>query len=101
MSRDVVSPELHRAVLRRDACCFAYRLDRTHICRDMWGRSHGPGDLAKLTVDHVHDAPTMGRRAPSDPAHLVALCWWANVGGWASAHRDEEREYLAGFAPIA
>jgi hypothetical protein len=43
----------------------------------------------------------MGKRAPSDPAHLVAACWAANVLGWCSAHRAEERAYLARVNGVA
>jgi hypothetical protein len=92
-----VTPQLHDEIVRRDGC-FAYSVDRKHVCKDQWGRSHGPRDYAKLTVDHVHDQAMMGKRAPSDSRHLIGMCWAGNVLGWASAHRSEEREYLAGLA---
>lgn len=91
---DPVTTEVRAFVLARDRGCVAEKLDRSHECRDQWGNPHRPGDLARLTLDHVKDAPRLGKRAPSDPAHLVAMCWGANVLGWASAHRPDERAYL-------
>lgn len=91
---DKVTPEVRDAVLRRDGMCFAAMIDEEHECRDRFGMPHRPDNLRLLTLDHVHDAATMGKRAPSDPAHLVALCASANNFGWASAHRREERAYL-------
>jgi hypothetical protein len=47
------------------------------------------------TVDHVKDAPMMGRRAPDDPRHLIAMCEAHNI--WhppSKALRQAEREYL-------
>lgn len=93
--RDPVSPELREYVLDRDKGCLAAKTDDTHVCKDQWGNKHSGWDRSRLTLDHVHDHAKMGRRAPSDPQHLVALCWDANVNGWASAHRSEERAYLA------
>ncbi len=83
--RDPVTREVWNAVMDRDqGICFAYRVDGpAHRCQ-------GP-----MGVDHVLEDARMGKRAPSDPAHLVAMCWDANVNGWASAHRTEERAYLA------
>lgn len=96
---DTVTAAVHAQVLARDGVCFLYRLDARHICRDRWGRSHGPGDRIRLTVDHVKDDPAMGKRAPSDLAHLVAMCWAGNVGGPSKAIRQAEREYLASLYP--
>ena len=80
--RDPVTPEVYAAVLARDGRCVAPQL--------------GAGDLCdgRLTLDHVKDQPMMGKRAPSDPAHLVALCWRHHLDGWATAHRPALREYL-------
>ena len=33
--------------------------------------------------------------APSDRFHLIRLCNHANGDGWASAHRQEERDWIA------
>lgn len=49
----------------------------------------------KQTVDHVKDAPMMGKRAPDDLEHLVAMCEEHNV--WHPPSRDlrqAERDYL-------
>lgn len=87
MRRDPVTPELRLAVLHRDGGCLAPRLGGN--AADCAGR---------LTLDHVKDAPMMGRRAPSDAAHLAVLCWQHHLGGWATAHRPELREYLRAVA---
>ena len=84
MTRDYVSPELAIAVFARDGGCLAPRLGGSAI--DCGGR---------LTLDHVKDQPRMGKRAPSNPAHLATICenhhLWT---GWATAHRPELRAYL-------
>lgn len=49
----------------------------------------------KQTVDHVKDAPRLGKKAPDDEFHLVAMCEAHNV--WyppSRAIRQAEREYL-------
>jgi len=106
MRRDPVPPELWRAVVARDGGCVAPRLGATDPCRDTWGTLPTGEEREKavsghysgwLTVDHVKDQPRMGKRAPSDMAHLVTLCWRHHLGGWATAHRPELREYLARF----
>jgi len=93
--RDPVTPALREYILSRDKRCFATRVEPEHRCRDRWGILHRPDALELLTLDHVKDAARIGLRAPSDARHLVAMCFWANVNGWASAHRNEERAYLA------
>lgn len=91
---DKVTPELHAYIMRRDKQCVAALLDPAHECRTRFGRPHLPTAVSLLTLDHVHDAATMGDRAKSDIWHLVAMCGWGNNEGWASAHREEERRYL-------
>lgn len=84
--KDPVSPELRLAVLERDGGCVAARII------DSW-----EGELChgRLTLDHVRDEPMMGKRAPSDMAHLVSLCEWHHLeSGWATSHRPELRTYL-------
>lgn len=71
------------------------RIDPTHLCRDAWGTPHRSDDLERLTLDHVKDQPRFGRRAPSDPWHLVAMCASANIGGPSREVRYAERAYLA------
>lgn len=92
---DPVNEETRRFVLRRDGQCVAHVIDERHVCRDQWGVPHRSDELGKMTLDHVKDAPRMGKRAPSDAAHLVTLCWGAHIrSGWATSHRPELREYL-------
>jgi len=82
--KDPVSPEVYLDVIRRDAGCVAVLL------------GEDPADCrGRLTLDHVKDEPMMGKRAPSDPAHLVTLCeqhhLWTD---WATSHRPLLRAYL-------
>lgn len=86
--RDPVTPELRRAVLERDGGCVTPRLDPGAI--GCWGR---------LQLDHVKDQPRMGKRAPSDMAHLVTVCERHHIwSGWATSHRALLREYLKAVA---
>ncbi len=103
--RDPVTPELWRTVVERDGGCVARILEPDHVCRDRWGMPPTGEERGKalagwassvLTLDHVHDGyGCMGRRAPSNPGHLVTLCWGAHLGGWATSHRPLLRGYLA------
>ena len=80
---DPVTPELRIAVLTRDRGCVASLVfEDKDDCR------------GRLTLDHVKDQPRMGKRAPSDMAHLVTLCEWHHLYGWATSHRPELRAYL-------
>lgn len=61
---DRVTPEMALAVLTRDGGCMAPRLGGSFM--DCAGRNG---------LEHVQDSyGRMGRRAPSDPAHLLTLC---------------------------
>jgi len=60
---DRVTPDVALFVLNRDSGCIAPRLGGSAM--DCWGRN---------TIAHVKDEPRMGRRAPSDPAHLATIC---------------------------
>jgi hypothetical protein len=103
---DPVTAEVRELVLRRDGGgCVAPVLGAEDECRDRYGRpaiktlwplSYWP---AALTLDHVKDEPRMGKRAPSDPDHLVTLCWHHHLDGWATSHRPELRRYLAETRP--
>lgn len=84
---DKVSSDLYAYIMRRDGECVARKIDSDHVCVG--------GD----TLEHVHDHAMMGKRAPSDKHHCLRLCWGANVNGWASAHKNEERAYLAEVEP--
>ena len=91
MTRDRVSPELRIAVLERDQGCVAPRLGGSVM--DCGGRD---------TLDHVKDQPRMGKRAPSDMAHLVTLCEQHHLWtGWATSHRPELREYLRDVSGVS
>ena len=89
-----VTPILRRVVLLRDGMCTLARIDADHQCRDQWGNPHAIDDLDKLTLEHVKSASMMGRRAPSDAAHLVALCAAANIAVPSRVQRNAMREYL-------
>ena len=83
MKRDPVTADVRWAVFARDGRrCIAPRLGASDECA-------GP-----LTLDHVKDQPMMGKRAPSDPAHLASICRHHHLDGWATAHRPELRAYL-------
>lgn len=94
VTHDPVTPEVREAVLRRDGRCFLARTDPGHLCRDVWGYAHRSDDLSRLTLEHVKDEPRMGVRAPSDVAHLVALCGAVNIGVPSKVLRGAMREYL-------
>jgi len=100
MKRDPVTPAIREAVLLRDGRCVAATLDPRHFCRGRWGDFHATNALGLMTLDHVQEGyGRMGVRAPSDPAHLVTLCWGAHLlTHWATSHRPELREYLAKVA---
>ena len=88
MRRDPVTADVALTVLARDGGCVAPRLGGSYA--DCGGR---------ITLDHVKDQPRMGKRAPSDPAHLVSLCSRHHLEtGWATSHRPELREYLRSVA---
>ena len=82
--RDPVSRDVALFVINRDQGCVAPRLGGSSM--DCGGRD---------TLDHVRDEPMMGKRAPSDIAHLVVLCEAHHLWtGWATSHRPELRRYL-------
>lgn len=81
--RDPVTHEVAVAVFNRDRGCVAVELGE-------WASTCS----GRLTLDHVRDHPMMGKRAPSDMAHLVAVCWHHHLDGWATSHRPELRAYL-------
>lgn len=79
MRRDPVTPELREFVMRRDGKCVLAIFDASHQCYDAFGRPHASDDLDKLQLEHVKDRLRMGKRAPSDPLHLLTLCGFRNV----------------------
>lgn len=94
MRGNKVSPEVREQVLLRDLLCFLYRIDKSHKCFDTFGNPHEPTDLNSLTLDHVKDEPTLGKKARSDTKHLMALCGAANVKGVSREVRQLQRAYL-------
>lgn len=92
--RDLVTPEVREFVLRRDRQCILFRMDEGHRCRDRFGNLHSAFNTDRLTLEHVKSELRMGRRAPSDPAHLVAMCHAGNVGVPSKEQRAAIREYL-------
>ena len=87
--RDPVLEATVRDVFARDGGCVAPRLGGSSM--DCAGRD---------TLDHVRDQPMMGKRAPSDAAHLVVVCEAHHIWtGWATSHRPELRAYLRSFMP--
>lgn len=96
---DPVTPELHDEVTARDlrfaGGCVAAFLAPEHRCADAWSNPHTPDFARRLTLDHVQSGyGRTGKRAASDRAHLVTLCYRAHLGGWATSHRPLLREYL-------
>jgi hypothetical protein len=93
---DPVTPEVRDRVLLRDTGCVAQWLGFVHLCEDMEGNEIGQYARACMTLDHVQSGGgMMGKRAPSDPWHLVTLCAKAHLGGWATAHRAMLRSYIS------
>jgi len=97
MRANGVTAEVRQAVLRRDRVCFLARIDSDHRCADRWGHLHASDATWLLSLDHVKDGPMMGRRAPSDPQHLVAICHRSNTNVPSKQVRAAERAYLAGL----
>lgn len=95
---DPVTGAVRWAVIHRDGGCVLAQLVEGHVCRDQWGEAHDSYDRRKLTLEHVKDALMMGRRAPSDLSHLVAMCAGSNIGVPSKDERAAIREYLARVA---
>jgi len=74
--------------------CLAAKLDKSHTCRDQWTE---PAPGMALTIEHVRTDPGGARR--DDPAHLVVLCYHANVvqhWGSSTENRALLNAYLLG-----
>lgn len=102
---DKVTPEVAEHVFRRDDGCVAPRLDpRAGQCRDRWGGPVSPTDRRALTLQHLWlDYSVKAKRAPSDPEHLLVLCYGHHEGTgpthgavWATSEEnlDRQRAYL-------
>ena len=94
MRADPVTPEVAEFVKLRDGMCVLAKFDAMHRCRDQWGQRHSSFALGRLTLEHVKSELRMGKRAPSDAAHLVTLCGYANVNVPTKSQRAFFREYL-------
>lgn len=90
--KDPVTPAVALEVLTRDGGCVAPRLGGSY--HDCGGR---------VGLEHVQDGGgRMGRRAKSDPGHLVSLCEGHREPGmkagyvWCTAKENREamRDYL-------
>jgi hypothetical protein len=74
--------------------CVQAKIDPSHECRTVFGKPHRADDLAMLTLEHVKDDLMMGKRAPDDLDHLVALCGLLNNQPPAKEQRENFRAYL-------
>jgi len=95
--RDPVTADVvHAVMVRQGHRCVARLLD-----------PDADECAGRLQMDHVKDQPAVGApiakrgparrrryRAPSDPAHLVAVCEHHHLHGWATSHRPAIRDYL-------
>ena len=103
--KDPVTPEIYAQVVSRDAEYISRHtprmIDRKNLKKKplclapILDSSQSGVCSGGMTLDHVKSQPMMGKRAPSDAAHLVTLCenhhLWT---GWATSHRPLLREYL-------
>lgn len=87
--------ELRRTVQERDRVCVALQTGFDHQCKDQWGKPHGAGEYRRLSLEHVKDELMMGKRAPNDREHCVAVCYAINLRPPTKAMREAFREYLA------
>ncbi len=94
MSRKPFPPGLRDAVFARDQMCTLARLEPGHECRDQWGQPHDARDLERCTLEHVKSELRMGKRAPNDLGHVVALCAAANLRPPTKVQRELFRAYL-------
>lgn len=91
--------ELRSEVIYRDGACVASLLDRSHECRDRWGRPHRPDELDSLTLGHVREEPGGMRR--DEPGWCIAQCWASNAEHWESANAVAARSYLVAVRNLA
>lgn len=104
--KDPVTPQLREQVIRRDMREWVLRLPMVELqrvgiatragCVATFLDPSGSGPCSgPLTLDHVKDAPMMGKRAPSDIYHLATICLWHHVETrWATSNRTLLRWYL-------
>jgi hypothetical protein len=109
MTASTISPQVKAIVLQRDGYhCIAPDIDgKAGWCRDAFGTpitrwgSRDPGPMY-LQMSHTKDADglAMGKKAESDPRHLVSLCPFHHTGtsggsNWEAVHRNQIRKWLA------
>jgi len=123
--KDPVTEDVREEVMSRDRVhrfanlCAQFEIDPdedTKGATDMWREAQRNPCIApmldpldsgpcsgRLTLDHLHRhaGGTKGKRAPSDPEHLVTLCALHHLGEgdkggriWATANRTLVRAYL-------
>lgn len=123
--RDPVTKDVYEEVMGRDRVhrfanlCETFEIDPdtdTKGATDMWREATNKPCVApmldplesgpcsgRLTLDHVHrvQGGMMGKRAPSDPEHLVVLCALHHLGEgdkggriWVAGNRTLIRAYL-------
>lgn len=111
--KDPVTPKLREAVLARDLVEWQRRQPLRGATATMPGcvatflapATSGPC-WGRLTLDHIKDEQRMGKRASSDPAHLVALCEGHTEAGalagrqWNTANRPLLRWYLRSLVGV-
>lgn len=96
--KDPVQPADHAYVVARDGCV-ARNLGAPDKCRDTWGNPFIPRERPDLLeVDHIREAPMVGKRGLSSARWMVGMCPFHHRLGnppWATSHRAEIRAYLA------
>ena len=80
--------EEYDAVTARDKDCQAPLIDPT--CDPCTGR---------LTREHVRYAAAMGGRRQTARTGMLILCIHHHLDGWATSHKNEEREHLRKMNP--
>jgi len=95
-----VDPTIRAEIMLRDKECVLAKIEPGHVCRDIWGDVHAPDNLARLSLEHVKmNGSMMGKRAPSTPDSMLALCGWANVRVPSRSQREAMRAYLRALYP--
>lgn len=92
---DKVTPDVAAFVFRRDGACVPSMLGAPGLCTDTFDNVLAATNVERMTLDHVRDHAMMGKRAPSDAAHLIVTCAGHGVQRWELANRDVIRTYLS------
>lgn len=95
---DRVTPADHAYVIARDRCVAA-ALGASDRCRDTWGNLFDPHKRPDLLeVDHIREAPMLGKRGMSHVRWMAGACPWHHRLGnppWMTSNRAAVRAYLA------